>query len=116
MEFRALDDLDPYALEPFPDPGDELSPISLIGPEENESGEQVQFLSQASQDDLGSVTILDIRRVYGHADDQPERINNNVSLPPVDLLSRIVAFLPPFFVFTDWESMLTALGVGSLPA
>jgi hypothetical protein len=50
-------------------------------------------------------------------EDQPERVDDDVSLASLDLLATIVTAWPPFsVVFTVWLSMITALGVGSRPA
>jgi hypothetical protein len=42
---------------------------------------------------------------------QSERIDNDVPLAPIYLLAAVVAARPPFsVVFTDWLSMIPALG------
>ena len=49
--------------------------------------------------------------------DQPIRIDKQVALAALDLFAPIVAASPPFcVVFTDWLSMIAALGVGWLPS
>ena len=49
--------------------------------------------------------------------EQPGGIHYYVALAPRYLLARVVAPRPPFsVVFTDWLSMLAALGVASLPS
>jgi hypothetical protein len=49
--------------------------------------------------------------------DQPIRVDEQVALAPLDLLTAIKAASPPFcVVFTDWLSMIAALGVGLRPA
>ena len=48
---------------------------------------------------------------------QSYRVHGDVSLSTVDLLASIIATRPPFpVVFTDWLSMIAALGVGLLPS
>ena len=67
---------------------------------------------------LGSVAILHVGGVNHHADDQAERVDNDVALAALDFLPRVVApLLPPFSpVLADWLSMIAALGVLSRPS
>jgi hypothetical protein len=55
--------------------------------------------------------------MHNHREQQPHGVDYDVALAAVDLLPRIEATGPPFsVVFTDWLSMMAALGVGSRPA
>ena len=50
------------------------------------------------------------------AEEQPERIDEDMALAPLDLFARIKAADPPFsVVLTDWLSMMPALGCRCLP-
>jgi hypothetical protein len=50
-------------------------------------------------------------------DEQSQRIYKKMSFSPVDLLARVVTVGPPFsVVFTDWLSMIAALGSRFRPA
>jgi hypothetical protein len=59
----------------------------------------------------GPVGVLHTGRRDDHAEEQPEGIDEDMALAPLDLLASIVATDPPFsVVFTDWLSMTPALG------
>lgn len=92
----------------------QLPRISTVGPDPLETGKAAgQFL----QNQLGSVSILDIRRMNHAVQDQPERVNDDVPLAPLDFLARIVPSGAPFsVVLVLWLSMMTALGLASRPA
>ena len=114
---RPLHDLqDAPATDPF-DPGNELPGIPSIRPDERECAKEL-VLIRFLQDELGSVTILNVGSMDNELKDETERINEDVSLPSDDLLAGIVPVLIPLFsvVFTDWESILPAVGSGFLPA
>ena len=93
---------------------DQLSSIASIGPDQPHAGKPpYQFID----DQLGSISILDIGRMHYHRQQQPHGIYNDVSLSTVDLLASVIATRPPFpVVLTDWLSMMAALGVGLLPS
>ena len=64
-----------------------------------------------------TVPVLNIRRMdYYHEQDEAERIDEYVALPPRYLLTGVVPFGPPSMVLIDWLSMMEALGSGSLPS
>ena len=110
---RALHNLEHPACH-GPDPLDQLSSIASIGPDQPHSGESP---SQFIDDQLGSISILNIGRMHHHRKQQPHGIYNDVSLSTVDLLASVIATRPPFsVVFTDWLSMMAALGVGLPPS
>jgi hypothetical protein len=60
---------------------------------------------------------LDAGRRDDDRQQQPEGIHEDVTLPPLDLLARVIAPDPPFsVVFTDWLSRMPALGWRCRPA
>jgi hypothetical protein len=55
--------------------------------------------------------------MYHDCEQQPHGVNYDVALASFNQLPRIEPTGPPFsVVFTDWLSMMAALGVGSRPA
>jgi hypothetical protein len=63
-----------------------------------------------------SVGVLHTGRGDDYAEKQPERIDEEMTRAPFDLLASIVATDPPFsVVFTDWLAMIPALGWRCLP-
>jgi hypothetical protein len=49
--------------------------------------------------------------VDDHGEDQAERVDQDVPLPPGDFLAPVVTSGPPFsVVLTDWLSMIAAEG------
>ena len=97
-----------------PDPLDQLSAIACIGPDQSQTGKPPYHFVY---DQLRSISVLNISRMYHHGQQQPYGIHYDVSLSTVDLLASIIATRPPFsVVFTDWLSMMAALGVGLLPS
>ena len=87
-------------------------PIASIGPDQPHAGKPpYQFID----DQLRSISIMDIGRMHHHRQQQPHGIYNDVSLSTVDLLASVIATRPPFSV-ADWLSMMAALGVGLLPS
>ena len=52
-----------------------------------------------------------------HRQEQPQGVHYNAAFTSRDLLAGVVAPRPPFsVVFTDWLSIMAALGVGSRPS
>ena len=76
-------------------PGDEFARVASIGPDALQPRVQT---SELAQHQLGTVTILHIRSVHHHRQNRTERIDDDVSLAPVDLLARVVTPRPPFSV------------------
>jgi len=114
---RSLHDLQRASAADPLDPEDELSRIPAICPDEQKRAEKFVLL-RFLQDELGTVSILDIGSMDNECKDETNRINEDMSLPSGDLLAGIVPMLVPFFsvVFTDWLSMEPAEGSGFLPA
>ena len=68
-------------------------------------------------DQLRPISVLYVSRVDHNGQQHPHSIYDDVSLSTLDLLASVIAARPPFsVVFTDWLSMIAALGSGSLPA
>ena len=88
--------------------------VSAIGPDQLETRKAA--LERRKQG-LAAVSVLNVGFMHQHMQDQPIRIDQEMALAPFDLLPAVVAARPPFcVVFTDWLSMIAALGVGSRPA
>ena len=97
-----------------PSPRHQLASVCPVSPDHFEPGEPVQ---QLDQHQLGPIPVLDVGGMNCYRQEQPGGIHYNVALAPRYLLPRIVAPGPPFsVVFTDWLSMMAALGVASLPS
>ncbi len=97
-----------------PSPLHQLASIGGIGPDQLEPGEPAQ---QLAQHQLGAVPVLDVGRMYHYCQEQAGRIHYDVAFAPRYLLVGVIAPRPPFSVaFTDWLSMMAALGVASRPS
>ena len=97
-----------------PSPLHQLASIGGIGPDQLEPGEPAQ---QLAQHQLGAVPVLDVGRVYHYGQEQAGGIHYDVAFASRYLLASVVAPRPPFsVVFTDWLSMMAALGVASRPS
>ena len=97
-----------------PSPLHQSASIGGIGPDQLEPGEPGQ---QLAQHQLGAVPVLDVGRMYHYGQEQAGRIHYDVAFAPRYLLACVVAPRPPFsVVFTDWLSMMAALGVASRPS
>lgn len=109
---RPLHDLqNTSATDPF-HPENELSRIPSIRPDERECAKKLVLL-RLSQDELGTVSVLNVGSMDNEFKDETERINEDMSLPSDDLLAGIVAVLVPLFsvVFTVWLSIEPAVWV-----
>ena len=109
-----------------PSPLHQSAGIGGIGPDQLEPGEPAQ---QLAQHQLGAVPVpvswhgagsgcwphVPLRPRAGRW--YPRRIHYDVAFAPRYLLAGVVAPRPPFsVVFTDWLSMMAALGVASRPS
>ena len=103
----ALDNLERPACQ-GPDPLDQLSSIASIGPDQPHAGKPpYQFID----DQLRSISILDIGRMHHHRQQQPHGIYNDVSLSTVDLLASVIATRPPFSVVLTHISHINPAGL-----
>jgi len=54
--------------------------------------------------------------MHDQSDNETQGVDDQMAFPSIDLLASIVSPKPPFsVVFTDWLSMMAALGVGCRP-
>ena len=116
MQFVSLDDFeDPIAGAGSGHRGTG-APIAGIGEDANNEGKQ--RARAWVENESCAVAILGIGRMYRGAQQQAERVYENVALLALDLLSRIVAMRidarPPFSaLLTLWLSMTAAVGLAS---
>ena len=111
--FRPLHNLQKPASETT-SPIHQLSSIATVSPDQLKPRKSLIKLGQY---ELCSITILNVCPVNHHRHEQSYSVNNDLALAPVDLLSCIIAPWPPLsVVFTDWLSMIPALGVDSRPS
>ena len=83
-------------------------------PKPTGAGEPVQ---QLGQDQLGYISILDTGGVNHYGQKQARGVHYDVALASRHPFARVIASGPPFsVVFTDWLSMMAALGVASRPS
>ena len=107
------DDLD-ITTEPAAHPMHELPRIAAVREDQLQSAEAC---AQLTEEQLAAVAILKVRGMHEQGDDQPEGVDDQMTLATAYLLARIVPPVPPFSaVLTDWLSRMPTLGVGHLPA
>ena len=88
--------------------------VAAIGPDQLEPWKD---LFERREPEPAAAVILDVGFMNQHVQDQSHGIDQQVALAPLDLLAAIIAARPPFcVVFTDWLSIMAALGVGWRPA
>ena len=88
MEIRALDDLDPPASGSGCDFGHFRPLISCIGEDPlNEWKTPPRFAQQMAC----AVAVLNVGRQNAYAEEQAERVNEDVALAPGDFLARVIA-------------------------
>ena len=107
-----------------PSPRRQPASIGGVSPDDLQSGEPVQQLHQYQ---LGPVPVLDAGGMNYCGQKQPSGIRYDVALASGYLLARVAAFARRSFpaseprgapfsvVFTDWLSIVDALGVASRP-
>ena len=92
----------------------QLSGIGAIGPDQLEPRKEPPKLAQHQ---LCPITVLDVRRMHHHGQQQPEGVNHDMAFASFHLLASVIATWSPFsVVFTLWLSIMAAEGVGSLPS
>ena len=116
MEFGTLDDFDDPAAGARGGQRRARPLIACIG--EDAQNEWEQGPGALVENECGAVTILDVGRVNGSAQQQAERVDEDMALLAFDLLARIIAVRidprPPFSaLFTLWLSMMAAVGLAS---
>jgi len=111
MEVTTFDNLH-HASILLSGPEDKRATISSVRPDSSQS---VKTSTHPFEDTPSSVPVLDIRRMYHHRQDQPQRVHESMAFATFYLLAGIVAASPPFPVLTVWLSRTAALGVGLRP-
>ena len=91
-----------------------LTPVATISPD---FPDVFKVFLKVSQYELPCKTITECGSMYPYHQNQAKSINSYMAFSAFYFLSAIIASIPPFTdVFTDWESILAAVGCGSLPA
>jgi hypothetical protein len=95
-------------------PGAELlAPIGHIGPDVLQP---IEGRVCGGEQPGGHVSISQIGGVDEDTQEETRRINEEMTLAPIELLRAIIAMRPPFsVVFTVWASMMAAEGWGWRP-
>jgi hypothetical protein len=112
------------ALDDFDDPasgagcGSSCARSLITGIGEDTQDKRKQGTRAFVENEGGAVAILNIGRVNGGAQQQAQRVYENMALLALDLLARVVAMridaAPPFSaLFTLWLSMMAAVGLTS---
>ncbi len=110
---RVFDDLDLPAELRIDPLAEAFLLICAIGPDQLETR---KVSPQRRKQELATASVLKVGFMHQHMQDQPIRVDEQMTFPALDLFSPIEAAKPPFWlVFTDWLSMIAALGVGSRP-
>jgi hypothetical protein len=87
--------------------------VSAIGPDQLETW---KALSERREQVFATIVVLKTGLVHELVHDQTVGIHQDMALAAFDLLASVIAAPPPFWlVFTDWLSIIAALGVGSRP-
>ena len=116
VQFGALDDFDNPAAGAGGGQCRARTLIACVG--EDTQNEREQGSGAFVKNERGAVAILDIGWVNGSAQQQAERVDEDMALLALDLLARIIAVRidpgPPFSaLFTLWLSMMAAVGLAS---
>jgi hypothetical protein len=105
LDLPAQRDLDPLDKAAFV--------VSAIGPDQLETW---KALSERREQVFATIVVLKTGLVHELVHDQTVGIHQDMALAAFDLLASVIAAPPPFWlVFTDWLSIIAALGVGSRP-
>ena len=113
---RALDDFDVHACQYFRDGvAEHRALIAAIGVEFQQERIQAEH---GRHDQCTAIAVLDIGGVHDGMDQQALRVDENMPLLALDLLSRVVTRRinrgPPFSaLFTLWLSITAAVGLAS---
>ncbi len=97
-----------------PRPHHQPARVACIRPNDPQPGKSAQ---QFGQHQLSAIPVLNVGGMNHHGQEQPHGVHYDVALASGNLFTRVIASGPPFsVVFTDWLSMMAALGVASRPA
>ena len=96
-------------------------PRSLVAGIADDALDEGEQLADLAQQGFGAVAVLHIRWMHDHAEQQAERVGQQVALAPEDLLARVVAgrverSAPFCAAFAVWLSMIAVVGLASRPA
>src|SRR5262249_41027202 len=87
--------------------------VRAIRPDELEAREAAR---EEGEQPFAALVVLEIGFMHQHRHQQAVGIHQDVPLPPLHCFAPVVTAEPPFWlVFTDWLSMIAALGVGWRP-
>ena len=116
MQFGTLDDLDNPIAAARGNQCRARTLIACVG--EDAQNERKQCSGPFIEYERGAIAILDICCMNSGAQQQAERVDEDMPLLSFDLLARIVARRidadPPFSaLFTLWLSMMAAVGLAS---
>ena len=70
--------------------GQVVPAVGAVGEDHLQSVESCLQLSENSQDEHGSIVVLDARGMDNDRQDQPERVDNNMTLASIDFLTGVV--------------------------
>ena len=92
--------------------------IARIADDPLDEGKQPADLAQHG---FGAVAVLHVRWMHDHAEQQAERVGQQVALAPNDLLARVIAgrverSAPFCAAFAVWLSMIAVVELASRPA
>ena len=95
-------------------------PRPLIAGIADDALDEREQTSHLAQQWLGSIAVLHMRRLHDDAEQQAQRVGQQMALAACDLLARVVAgrierrapFCAPFAV---WLSMIAVVGLASRP-
>ena len=94
-------------------PINKFASISAIGPDQHQTAKATE---QFTQNQFGTITILNIGRMDDHGHHQTQCIYHQMAFSARNLLAGIITTIPPFeAVLIDWLSRIAALGLGSRP-
>lgn len=119
VQLVALHDLDDPVSGAGRSQSDARSLIPGIGEDAKDEGEQ--GARPLGQNQCGAVTVLDIGGMNGDAQQEAERIDEDMAFAPRDLLGRVkplrIEQSPPLGApFALWLSMMAAVGLASRPS
>jgi hypothetical protein len=87
--------------------------VGAIHPDELEPWEAAL---EGDEQEFAALLVLNIGFMHQHVHQQAVGIDQDVPLAPFHFFAAVVAAPPPFWlVFTDWLSIIAALGVGLRP-
>ena len=75
----------------------------------------MESTGQLIHQQFSAISVLYVRRMHNHFQQHSHRIHDYMSLSSEHLLTGVIATKPPFsVVFTDWLSIVAAVGIAPL--